>query len=102
MYESLCKYFKRSTIQQQSTMKLTEVEVPDIYICNQGSFNLSKSSEFGFKYHSYFLAGIKEGFNTTTWNGLSDFESLLNELYGINENNFESLKVQTTIDNEES
>ncbi len=99
----LSKYFKSSIILHQSTIGLTKVEVPDIYICNHGSYNLSKSTDSGFKYQTYFLAGIKEGFNTATWNEEdSDFGVLLNTLYGVNENNFGSLSVQTPLDDEES
>ena len=103
MYESLCKYFRSSTILHQSTMELSKVEVPDIYICNSGPYSNSKSSEHGFKYKSDFLAGIKKGFETATWNdGDMDFDMLLNTLYSVNENNFETLRVKTTIDDEES
>ena len=84
-------------------MELTKVEVPDIYICNLGLYSNSKSSEHGFKYKSFFLAGIKEGFETATWNdGDLDFDMLLDTLYGVNKNHFETLRVKTTIDDEES
>ena len=99
MYESVIKFSKYSTVEQQSTMKLSEVEIPDIYICNKDQFNLHKSLEFGYTHQSYFLAGmagVETKFEKGTWGGISgesNFSDLMQKFYGVEENMYDSLKV---------
>ena len=97
MYESLIKFTKYSIVEQQSTMSLTEVEVPDIYICNRDQFNLNKSREYGYTHQSLFLAGIagvETKLEKATWTGTkgkSNFSILKNYFYGLQNNMYDTL-----------
>ncbi len=102
MYESVFKFSKYSTVEQQSKMSLSEVEVPDIYICNKDQFNLNLSRAFGYTHQSHFLAGIA-GIETklekATWAGMDgnhDFSELRNNLYGIDETMYHTFYVKYT------
>ena len=67
--QSVRKYFKYPVVVQSSRVSVSELPAPIIYICNTDQFNYTEANNHGYRYLSWFLAGIKRNKKLILWTG---------------------------------
>ena len=67
--QSVRKYFQYPLVEQNSRVSVKDLPNPVVYVCHENGFNYQKANDYGYKYYSRFLSGIRENSTTISWGG---------------------------------
>ena len=87
MQQACRKYADPPVVTQQSTTTIKSIQKPEIYICQEGQYNYTRSRSFGYRFNNNLLAGYLVNATTLHWKGMhknESFESMKKSIFQYN------------------
>ena len=87
---SFSKYYDEPVVQQMSYVKLDEIRMPIVYVCQENQFDYAKAKSYGYDFFSHMLLGKLNDVDKVSWvgkDGKKNFSILQHELLNFDYTN---------------